>query len=333
LRERDRLHLAAGSVNEDRADTAVFAGGAASWVIDGATGLADREFVPGAATDAAWLAERLNRYFAACNPAGIAAPRYFTGLLTAIASEYHALVVDPDAVPSYARPSAAAMWLHVADRRLIAAWQGDCRAVIATGGDIIVLNPGDDCDDAPWEDGINEVVRQRVAASGDRGGALRGALAEPLRARRSRLNQPGGYWMLGIDPRAAAHLDEREIMLDGPTKVLLASDGLWRLVDHFRRYDGAGLLAAASAKGLAALGGELRALEAADVDCRRVPRVKPYDDTTGLLLEISGAEWPRTLHEHPASFETRPSDAPQDEVGRVDGTNQLSDGVEQSASS
>jgi serine/threonine protein phosphatase PrpC len=284
LRERDRLELAAGSVNEDRVGAAMFAGGAAAWVIDGATGLADRELVPGAASDAAWLAERLQRYLAACDPAGIAAPRYFAGILTAIAAEYRALVGDPEGVPSYARPSAAAMWLQITDRRLIAAWQGDCRAVITTGGDITVLNPGED---APWEDGINEVVRQRVAVSGDAGSALQDVLAEPLRARRSRLNQPGGYWMLGIDPRAAAHLYWREITLDGPTEVLLASDGLWRLVDHFRRYEGAGLLTAASAKGLAALGAELRALEAADPDCRRVPRVKPYDDAAGLLLEIS----------------------------------------------
>jgi hypothetical protein len=280
----DRLELPGGTVNEDRAGTARFERCAAAWVIDGATGLADREYVPAGPTDAAWLAERLSCYLTSCDPRGIATPRYFAGIVTAIAAEYRAQVPETDPVPPYARPSAAAMWLSLSRDRLLTAWQGDCRAVVAMQEEIIVLNPSDDM---PWEDGINEVVRRRVAASGDRGATLVETLSGPLRERRSRLNQPGGYWMLGIDPRAAAHLDERNIALSGPARVLLASDGLWRLVDHFRRYDAAGLLAAASTRGLAALGAELRALEDADPDCREVPRVKPYDDATGLLIEVS----------------------------------------------
>ena len=63
--------------------------------------------------------------------------------------------------------------------------------------------------------------------------------------------------------------------------------GLWRLIDHFRVYDAAGFIAAATAKGLAALGAELHTLESADPECRRVPRVKPFDDASGLLLDIS----------------------------------------------
>jgi hypothetical protein len=75
-------------------------------------------------------------------------------------------------------------------------------------------------------------------------GSLLDALARPLRQRRSRLNQPDGYWMLGIDPRAAEHMAQYVVALDGPTTVLLASDGLWRLIDHFHVYDAAGLIAA-----------------------------------------------------------------------------------------
>jgi hypothetical protein len=135
-----------------------------------------------------------------------------------------------------------------------------------------------------WEDDINAVVRARLAATPVRRARIMDDVMDELRRRRARLNQPGGYWMLGVDPRAAAAMDVRTLALDRPTRVLLASDGLWRLVDHFGRYDAAGLLDAAFVQGVAALIAELRRFEADDRDCRRVPRVKPSDDATGLTL-------------------------------------------------
>jgi hypothetical protein len=281
---RDRLDLAGGAVNEDRTGFARFAHATCAWVIDGATGLADRECVPHGPTDAAWLADRLSCYLAANDPSRAEVPVYFAGVLTEIAADYAALVPIAVTLPPYALPSAAAIWVAAAENRLTVAWLGDCRAVVAQGHDITILGaPGE----SPWEDGINDVVRDRLTREPGPVGSLLDALAEPLRQRRSRLNQPDGYWMLGIDPRAAAQMEQRVVALDGSTTVLLASDGLWRLVDHFRVYDAPGLIAAASARGLAALGAELRRLEDADPECRRVPRVKPFDDASGLLLDLS----------------------------------------------
>jgi hypothetical protein len=284
---RDRLDLAGGMVNEDRTGIARFADAASAWIIDGASGLAEREYIPHGPTDAAWLAERLSDGLAARDPSGLAAPLYFTEILTAIAAEYATHVPDATQLPPYALPSAAAIWTMLADNRLTVAWQGDCRAIIVREREVLVVNAGDQ---SPWEDGINEIVRDHVR---DRpqlaSSSLLDALAVPLRERRSRLNQPGGYWMLGIDPRAAAHIEQHVVALSGAATILLASDGLWRLVDHFRVYDAPGLAAAAATKGLAALGAELRALEHADRECRRVPRVKPFDDASGLLLDIAVA--------------------------------------------
>jgi hypothetical protein len=66
--------------------------------------------------------------------------------------------------------------------------------------------------------------------------------------------------------------------------VLLATDGLMRLVEVYGAYDADGLVAAAADKGLAALLRELRGIEAADAGCARFPRIKPSDDATGVLL-------------------------------------------------
>ena len=69
---------------------------------------------------------------------------------------------------------------------------------------------------------------------------------------------------------------------------LRLSDGLYRLVDVFAAMTAAGLMQAAVAKGLSTLSAELRALEDQDRDCIKYPRVKTYDDTSGILIAVDG---------------------------------------------
>jgi hypothetical protein len=49
------------------------------------------------------------------------------------------------------------------------------------------------------------------------------------------------------------------------------------------------LFAAAWADGLAPLFNELRSLESQDADCRHYPRAKVSDDTTAVLLTVTGS--------------------------------------------
>ncbi|HWK45108.1 MAG TPA: hypothetical protein VNT30_10320 [Stellaceae bacterium] len=284
LRVLDEIALPGGNVNEDRIGATQFDQGAAAWVIDGATGLADRELVPEGPTDAAWLAEHLSRLLASIDPADRPPRAYFRGLIEELAGRYRAVVPAIDTVPPYALPSAAAMWLRHAGTRIELAWQGDCVAVVGLPDRALVFGAPDD---PVWEDGINRVVEERLTRSPHLEQSLLTVLSPELRARRARLNQPDGYWMLGIDPRAADAMETAVLDLVASTPILLVSDGLWRLVQPFRQYDAAELLEAARHRGLEALMGELRALEAADAECRRVPRVKARDDASGMLLEIA----------------------------------------------
>jgi len=279
------VSLAGDRHNEDRAGHARFASGAGTaWVIDGATGLADREAIPDGPTDAAWLAETLSALLAAQDPADRPARDYFAALLGEVAARYAAAVPDRDRLPAWALPSAAGMWLRLRGPRLELAWQGDCVALVEQHGALTLAGAEPA---RAWDDDINQVVRARLAALPAPRGLLPAELRDELRRRRARLNQPDGYWMLGIDPRAAASIEVITRALDAPARVLLASDGLWRLVDHFGRYDAAGLLDAAFRDGLAPLLATLRRLEQDDPDCRQVPRVKPRDDATGLTLIAS----------------------------------------------
>jgi hypothetical protein len=278
----ERVSAPGDDINEDCASAAQFASGTSTaWVIDGATGLADREWVAAGPTDAAWLAETLSALLTACDPGAGDARAYFAGLLARLAEDYRAAVPGWRELPPWALPSAAATWLRVRARTLELAWQGDCVALVETREGVVIAG----ADEArAWEDDINDAVRARLATLASAPASVMAEMLGELRRRRARLNQPDGYWMIGVDPRAAAAIDVRTLTLEAPTRVLLASDGLWRLVDHFRVYDAAGLLAASFDVGLAHLLAELRALEADDAECRRVPRVKPRDDATGVTL-------------------------------------------------
>jgi hypothetical protein len=268
-----RASRAGGGVNED----ALGAAQDAAWVLDGATGLAEREAVPEGPTDAAWLADALSGALAALDPAGLTPRDHFRQVLERVAARYRALVPAYAELPPYALPSAAGVWVRLTGDRLEVAHQGDCVAVVERGGTVSVFGVVDQTGSDP----IGGLIAARQNVPGKK---LLHLLGDELRARRARLNQPDGSWMLGVDPRAAAAMAVETLAAPPGTRVLLCSDGYWRLVDHFRRYDAAGLLRASFEQGPVALLDELRGLEAADPDCRTYPRVKPIDDATALLL-------------------------------------------------
>jgi hypothetical protein len=269
---------ASGAANEDIAG----AGARTAWVLDGATGLAECERVPDGPTDAAWLAGALAEGLTRLDPGGRTAQDYFAAVIERVAARYRTLVPDHAALPPYALPSAAGVWLREDGDGFEIAYQGDCVAVVEQGAAIRCFGT---IDRTGSDHKLKEMVAVRQAA-GPIEGKLLVALGDELRRRRSRLNQPGGYWMLGIDARAAAAMAvERFAALPG-TRILLCSDGYWRLVDHFQRYEAAGLLQASFERGPEALLDELRALEAADPDYLAVPRVKPMDDATALILRF-----------------------------------------------
>jgi hypothetical protein len=71
-----------------------------------------------------------------------------------------------------------------------------------------------------------------------------------------------------------------------PASALIASDGFFRLVDHYAELSEEELLARACGTGeVASLYERLRAIETADSDCTRFPRFKPADDASAIVLE------------------------------------------------
>jgi len=69
--------------------------------------------------------------------------------------------------------------------------------------------------------------------------------------------------------------------------VLLASDGYYRLVDHYRAMNDTELVRQTCACGADTLLKQLRAIEADDPLAMTYPRLKIRDDATALLIGMS----------------------------------------------
>lgn len=250
-------------------------------VLDGATGVADRPYVPGADSDAAWFA----RAVGAALLAGDGEP-LVERARAAYAAGFAAFDrVAPADVPTYARPLtslAAVRWHRHGDRlQLEAVVVGDPIIGVAAAGRTGLLARHADVGDA--------AANARVKATQSAGvvGAKRvwAELLDWMRASREPAVRRWTAWAAG-DPGALGHYLVTETAEVGlPARLVLTSDGLYRLVDHYGIYDDAGFLAAVGAD-LAGSLAHLRAIEADDPDCVRVPRIKPRDDATGVVLHF-----------------------------------------------
>lgn len=107
-----------------------------------------------------------------------------------------------------------------------------------------------------------------------------------LERRGPRMNRAGGYWIVADDPEAAKHAATASWIVRPGDFVLLATDGLTRLVDLFRTATHDDLLARARTEGLDALVRDVRATETANRPHGLFLRAKCSDDATAVLLEV-----------------------------------------------
>ena len=128
----------------------------------------------------------------------------------------------------------------------------------------------------------------RLKAAGVAGKDLRRMLLPLEREFRSKANTDGGYAIVDLTIRWIDRIDQQSVRVSAGDRVLLMSDGFYRLIDTSATYTADTLMAAAVRNGLQPLYEELRALEAADEDCAAFPRDKVRDDVTAALLAIDG---------------------------------------------
>lgn len=96
----------------------------------------------------------------------------------------------------------------------------------------------------------------------------------------------GGYWIWSTHLAAVGHARSASLPVANGDWVLLATDGLMRLVDVFgvEKYDT--LIESVRNTGLRELVSRVRELEARDPNCEVFPRVHKEDDATAILLRV-----------------------------------------------
>jgi serine/threonine protein phosphatase PrpC len=250
-------------------------------VLDGATSLSDAPLLPGGG-DAAWLARLGAERLAAHAHLGAEAALAAAALDAEAAYERERSRAPAD---NWEIPFASMMLVETLDGGDLGAfWFGDCAALIVRPGEAAQV-VGEAFDKRAAEAG----AAARLAAShgvNPAGTYNREQFLPALRAARARYNTEGGPWIFGPTRHCAARARRGRFSAPAGSIVLLASDGFLALGTDYRLYDPSALVAAAGARGLAALLDELRAIEQDDAEGVRYPRFKTSDDATAVLLRV-----------------------------------------------
>ncbi|MBB4956031.1 serine/threonine protein phosphatase PrpC [Agrobacterium vitis] len=272
-----------GRPNEDRLGF----NACSAFVLDGATGLGERQFMDGFGSDAAWIAQ-----FAAKRLTHeLSFDTNVTELIRAIAFDAHELfTATAGEQPRYAWPLAALACLRLTP---------DGAEFIGFGDSVLYLLH----DDGRVEShtALPEAFEREQKAARAHverlGGIGKGGVAandpqtlEELRRTRERQNTKDGWiWSLGLVPDTADHLARADLDIQGGATALICSDGLADLVSLYKAYDPASLIKRAATAGLKTLITELRHFERElDPDGIQYPRFKQCDDTTAILCRIDG---------------------------------------------
>lgn len=252
----------------------------AALVMDGATPLGD-SLMPGP-SDAAWIAQFGARRLMAHLEDGNGARKALRDALADAQKSFEALRRHPPG--EIWQTPCASMMLAVPDGDAVEfLWYGDCAALVKQG-DAAVTVVGETFDKRAAEAERARTIAKEQNLS-PASGLSRPEFIGTLRATRNRINS-GDYWLFSPDVRAASHVSRRIIRAASGAVLLLATDGFLALASDYGIYSADGLMKAALSKGLAAMGEELRAIEAGDTGGDKFPRFKKSDDATVLLMRL-----------------------------------------------
>lgn len=257
-----------------------------AFVVDGATGLGDQQFMTGFGSDAAWIAE-----FAAKRLMSEVTPEAdFADIIRRISQDarisFEALAGDQ---PRYAWPVAALAGLRVTPNGMQFAGLGDSVSYILHDDgreeSLMALPDAFEREQA--------AARAHVARLGGIGAAGMATsdpktLTDLRRNRESQNTADGTVWSLSLVPETADHIATATIDIAGGATAIICSDGLADLVSLYAQYTPGSLIRRAVTAGLPSLIKELRQLEREiDPEGLKYPRLKQSDDTTAILCRIS----------------------------------------------
>jgi hypothetical protein len=259
----------------------------AAWVLDGVTGINDRALLPGG-SDAAWFVAQVQEVLPALLSQSPDLP--IAELVGALAGELDrrqsASWLDARGADGRETPAASFALMRLIGEEIEVARLGDCLVLLeARDGTVTVM-------DHPVLSEIEAETRLTLlelrAAGVNDSRHLFEQMIPMLQAQRRRRNCADGYGVLAAEQGCIAMLHVDRMPARSLRSALLASDGYYRLVDHYGAMNDAELVRQTRMQGADALLDRLRAIEAADPLAAAYPRLKIRDDATALLIGMDG---------------------------------------------
>lgn len=258
----------------------------AVWVLDGVTGLNDRALLPGP-TDAAWFVAQVQEILPALlsHEVDRPIPALVRALVRALAARQAEAWLDTSVASDAETPAASFAMVRLIDDEIEITRLGDCSVLVERQhGFIDVLR------NAALER-LESTIKQTIVELRMNGledlAEIQSKLLPALRAQRLRRNHPGGYGVLAPETECLEMLRIERVPAAAVRRILLVSDGFYRLVDVYGMLRDAELIQRTEEQGAEGLLAELRSIEAADPNGARYPRLKPGDDATAVLLRVA----------------------------------------------
>jgi hypothetical protein len=257
----------------------------AAWVLDGVTGINDRALLPGP-TDAAWFVAQVQEALPALLSG--APNMQVKDLIGALAQELDrrqsAAWLDARGADGRETPAASFALIRILGDEVEIVRLGDCLVLLETeNGDVTVL-------DHPVLEQIEAETKRAVLGLRASGmtdpQAIRDRMLPQLRAQRRRRNLPDGYGVLAAEQSCVPMVHVDRMPARSLRRILLASDGYYRLTDHYDAMSDAELLRQTGEQGGPALLQQLRVIEDGDPLGAAYPRLKIRDDATALLIGV-----------------------------------------------
>lgn len=255
-------------------------------VIDGASSVAERDYIDELRGDVAWFVHAFTNSLQRMLIPGRDQADCVRMAIADVRAQFRYLTAGR-AVPVHAWPIAAMTWLRISHRDKAAVAMlyslGDCKTLVyTTSGPCTDLDPFVNPQEAVLQD-----VIARLTAEGIRDPASRREHMLPmLRTRRQSQNMTPAPGVLCLDPNGPFRARLRSVELAHDASVLVMTDGFYRLVDLYGLYTDATLIEACINRGLKAQLDKLRNYEATSaVTAARA--VKASDDASAALWTAS----------------------------------------------
>lgn len=274
--------------NDDHVAVFATAGVTDILVIDGGSSVAQRDYIDPVQGDVSWFVHAFTAALERVLAPGRSQQDCVLDAIDIVQAEFDRITTgSATELPLYAWPIAALTWARIetvdTTARLTLYSLGDCKTLLGTASDAVIdldpfINP---------QDGVLQAEIARLRAAGVNDAEQRRVHMLPmLRARREFQNTAPAPTILCVRPNGAFQARISTRTLDAGAKLLVMTDGFYRLVDPYGLYDDALLMKACAERGLAPMVDALRAYEAVS-NTTGTQAVKAADDASATMWVAS----------------------------------------------